>query len=641
MIDYVRTILALNRADTTWSLDPRAKEGKTVFSKGVPAGVGNVVSAEFNLLYRWHSTISPRDEQWSIAEFKRLLKGKDPETVSTADILGALAGWQASMPSAPDARMFENLKRLPDGTFSDDDLVKILTESIDDVAGSFGANKVPRCMRSVECLGILQARGWNLGTLNEFREFVGLSRHVTFEDINPDPEVAFRLRQLYDSPDTVEMYPGIVAEKTKPPMSPGSGLCGTVTMTTAILSDAVGLIRGDRFYTIDYTPKLLTNWGFNEVACDTAVDGGHVIHKLIFRAFPKYLVNNSVYAHFPLVTPLENKNILRSLGKESQYSWEKPRPQHSLAVIKSYKTCTHILNNQQDFKVTWEEAINFLSSRDDGTVLASEFCLAGDGSSNASNRGHISKCLYPQHWDSDLKSFFAITTERLLYQYSGSVAPSSSHHPSHIPQDTRTRRVDIVRDVIALLTTHFSAALWSLPMKTQERPQGVYSDQQLYIVLMECFAAIFLDDDIGRSFKLRSRARELAQQLGQNIRMKAETLGTGDGLVIAVVETLKERFSTTGRQVSSNSGGATQPAWPALRLYGDHMIQRMLMESGRTVEEVVWGSILPASVAGCANQTEALSQAIYYYLGDGREHLAKLYSLAREGTEEADKKLKK
>ena len=44
-------------------------------------------------------------------------------------------------------------------------------------------------------------------------------------------------------------------------MSPGSGLCVNYTTSRAILSDAVSLIRGDRFYTVDYTPKNITNWG--------------------------------------------------------------------------------------------------------------------------------------------------------------------------------------------------------------------------------------------------------------------------------------------------------------------------------------------------------------------------------------------
>ncbi len=133
---------------------------------------------------------------------------------------------------------------------------------------------------------MLQARRWNLASLNEFRQFFGLTKHTTFEDINPDKEVAAKLKNLYDHPDFVELYPGLVAEKAKPPMAPGSGLCVNYTTSRAILSDAVALVRGDRFYTVDYTPKNLTNWGFKEVQYDLNVNQGQVIYKLFLNAFP-------------------------------------------------------------------------------------------------------------------------------------------------------------------------------------------------------------------------------------------------------------------------------------------------------------------------------------------------------------------
>ena len=45
------------------------------------------------------------------------------------------------------------------------------------------------------------------------------------------------------------MYPGMVAEEAKVPMVPGVGIAPTFTISRAILSDAVALVRGDRFYT--------------------------------------------------------------------------------------------------------------------------------------------------------------------------------------------------------------------------------------------------------------------------------------------------------------------------------------------------------------------------------------------------------
>jgi len=105
---------------------------------------------------------------------------------------------------------------------------------------------------------MIQARKWGLGTLNEFRKFFGLKPHDTFESINKDPVVCDQLRRLYEHPDYVEMYPGIVAEEAKEPMVPGVGIAPTFTISRAILSDAVCLVRGDRFYTVDYHAKNLT-----------------------------------------------------------------------------------------------------------------------------------------------------------------------------------------------------------------------------------------------------------------------------------------------------------------------------------------------------------------------------------------------
>jgi hypothetical protein len=58
------------------------------------------------------------------------------------------------------------------------------------------------------------------------------------------------MKALYKEPDFVEMYPGLFFEAAKKPFYPGSGLCGGFTMVRAVLSDAVALVRGDRFYTL-------------------------------------------------------------------------------------------------------------------------------------------------------------------------------------------------------------------------------------------------------------------------------------------------------------------------------------------------------------------------------------------------------
>lgn len=123
-------------------------------------------------------------------------------------------------------------------------------EAVKVLQGAFGANNIPTCLKAVSILGMMQARKWNIGSLNEFRKFFGLKVHDTFESINSDPVVADQLKHLYEHPDYVEMYPGLVSEDAKVPMVPGVGIAPTFTISRAILSDAVTLVRGDRFYTV-------------------------------------------------------------------------------------------------------------------------------------------------------------------------------------------------------------------------------------------------------------------------------------------------------------------------------------------------------------------------------------------------------
>ena len=146
--DYLRAIQGVHEKDTTWTFDPRMYIDKTALGEGVPRGMGNQVSAEFNLLYRFHSAISRRDEGWTKKFMKeqaqlRLDRFKKTdveqihlEELSTYELwtmLGSFAKEKRAI--EPCNRDFGDIKRGPDGRFSDSDLSDLLRESIDDNAG--------------------------------------------------------------------------------------------------------------------------------------------------------------------------------------------------------------------------------------------------------------------------------------------------------------------------------------------------------------------------------------------------------------------------------------------------------------------------------------------------------------------------
>ena len=88
--DYVGAILGLVRDGYSWRLKI-LDQYRTVEHDVAPRGEGNVVSVEFNLMYRWHAAISAQDTAWIEAEFKELFPGKDLSKLTKAD-LGALYG---------------------------------------------------------------------------------------------------------------------------------------------------------------------------------------------------------------------------------------------------------------------------------------------------------------------------------------------------------------------------------------------------------------------------------------------------------------------------------------------------------------------------------------------------------------------
>jgi hypothetical protein len=68
--DYLRGLTNNHHSNTEWTLDPRIVINS---DGGVPRGVGNQVSLEFNLLYRFHSAISLRDEKWTEDFFSKVI----------------------------------------------------------------------------------------------------------------------------------------------------------------------------------------------------------------------------------------------------------------------------------------------------------------------------------------------------------------------------------------------------------------------------------------------------------------------------------------------------------------------------------------------------------------------------------------
>jgi hypothetical protein len=118
------------------------------------------------------------------------------------------------------------------------------------------------------------------------------------------------------------------------------------TTSRAILSHAIALTRGDRFFTADYTPFNLTAWGFADSQRDRSTPGnGSMIGRLILRGLPGEFTENSIYTWFPLQTPDAMKAFLRDLGTVDRYNFSRPGNAPVVATARGYYDVKQILGS--------------------------------------------------------------------------------------------------------------------------------------------------------------------------------------------------------------------------------------------------------------------------------------------------------
>ncbi|KAF4461846.1 hypothetical protein FALBO_11355 [Fusarium albosuccineum] len=609
--DYLRAITNTHHSKSDWTLDPRVAIDKQFDGEGVPRGVGNQVSVEFNLLYRFHSCISKRDERWINDFFLKLFPGQNPEDfekLSLVDLGKALQKFEADTPADPSKRTFDDLKRGEDGKFKDEDLVRILKESMDDPAGTFGARMVPKALKVVEVAGIMQARKWQVASLNEFREFFGLKRYTKFEEVNSNADIAKLLEQLYTDPDMVELYPGLMIEDIKPARNPGSGICPTYSVGRAVLSDAVTLVRSDRFNTIDYTVSNLTAWGYNEVQQDYKTLGGSMLYKLIQRGVPNWFPFNSVAVMQPMYTKKANEGIAKELGTLDQFSTADPKPPPKPVVVFTNEAIKKTLGDPKKFVVPWLQPLNnlFPGKKDYGW-----FMLAGDEPRNYTHRANFTKAMAKiPNLHGAIHEFVERVGAKLIQQETFKLKEG-------------LEQIDIIRDVAIPLNTQLLADLFYFDLRHDENPDGTLGTADLYRALLDIRVWGVNNNDPGQAWNRRRRAQEGVTIVTSSTRKLVDevVLGRGMGLGIASA-------------ISSKVGRKSYLKKDSLRSCGFKLVEELLSQ-GNKVDEVVDNLWLTA-FGGIGVPVTSFYEVLAFFLREENKAIwAEVQAIAQKGDDAA------
>ncbi|KAF8634068.1 hypothetical protein AX17_004331 [Amanita inopinata Kibby_2008] len=483
--DYVGSILGLVRDGSPWRLDPLMPM-REIDHGFAPRGEGNVVSIEFNFLYRWHSTLSLKDTEWTEGMVKRVFGDTDPG-VATAQDFHRIA---RKLAPNVDVRKWEfgNLKRMPSGLFKDSDLAQLIHNATEWRAGSFKARGIPEALRVVEIMTIEQARRWGTCTLNEFRKFLGLKPYSSFKEWNPDKEIYTAAAALYKDIDNLELHVGLQAEEAKEP-GPGAGLCPGYTISRAILSDAVCLTRGDRFYTVDFTPSNLTSWGYIDCQYDKK-DGsyGGLLTKLLYRTLPDYFPSGSAYAHFPFMDPVWMEEDMNKKHKDlvQQYTWTRPRSIIPSITISSHGEVKRILSDPA-----------FASNSDDRLYSLMKSLSPKQAKTELSDVSHItSKNIFERRAD----EYFTKRTRDLIEEKSLKCF------------ERPTKQVDIIKDVINLLPVYWlsDTNILQLPLIPKAMSDDAMTDTQVADEFAAVGRYVYMNGDPANDWHLRMIARKFA-----------------------------------------------------------------------------------------------------------------------------------
>lgn len=268
-----------------------------------------------------------------------------------------------------------------------------------------------------------------------------------------------------------------------------------------------------------------------------------------------------------MVIPTENHKILTDIKRVDRFDFGRPAPTATRINIVGYRAAKYILEDQTKYRVCWEEGLKHLMGEGGG-----RFMLSGDTELHAQQRKCMGRLLYNDTWRNAVKSFYATTAEKLIERKSYKLAGKT--------------QVDVVRDVGNVAHTHFVSRMFNLPLKTEENPKGIFSEQELYKILAVIFVCIFFDIDPAKSFPLRQGAREVAQALGKIVEMNVK-LATSVGV--------KGLFTAKPDKTHD-----------PLAAYGENMAKG-LKKAGLSTYDIVWSQILPTAGAMVPNQAQVVS----------------------------------
>jgi hypothetical protein len=425
-----------------------------------------------------------------------------------------------------------------------------------------------------------------------------LKPYKDFEDWNPDKETARAAELLYGHIENLELYPGLMAEVTKPAIA-GSGVCPGHTTGRGILDDAVALVRGDRFLSYDFNSTTLTNWGFSKVRAIPPGSYGGMLPTLMFNGLPGAWTGTSTYALLPFYTPEAVKGILKGNKVIEKYDLTRPASGMDVIGIHTQEGCKKVFEDRETFRVMYQKAIRECTDGHD-------FMIGWDDASRHDPRSNIlHKVFFEEGFEANVTKFFRTNVAKQIKENS-------------LKYSTSTRRsIDIVRDVTNVVPILWLAERFAIPLKTKEHPHGLVTVPEAFLAYLVLFMYQSFNIIPGNEWTLREGAATAAPALRAIFEAH---LKTQQGVTEHLVDWLAK-------------GSAFEVNPTADRLY------HALLDSKLPIGDLVGDCIgMGAPVAG--NITQQASLLIDLFLSEGyEEYKDRIIELAHKDDAESEREL--
>jgi hypothetical protein len=432
-----------------------------------------------------------------------------------------------------------------------------------------------------------------------FRAYLNLKPYENFQDWCEDKKTARAAELLYGHIDNMELYPGLMAECTKPAIA-GSGVCPGQTTGRGILDDAVALVRGDRFLSYDFNANTLTQWGAAKLQ-SAATPGayGGVLPGLIFGALPGAFTGTSSYALLPFYTPDATRGILTGNKVVAKYDTERPPNDLGIVSVQTQEGCKNVFEDRDNFVVMYQKAIRDCTAGHD-------FMIGWDSAPKHDERSKIlHKVFFEEGFEKNVTEFFRTNVKKLIEKNSLSF--------------TKGRKsIDIVKGVTNITPILWLAERFAIPLKTQESPRGLLTIYEVFTAYLVLF--------MYQSFNIIPK---------NEIRLKEGAMKAAEGLRAIFEVHLKTQVGGVKEKIVDRleKGSAFEVGPHADRLY------KALHQTKLPLGDLVGDCIgMGAPVAG--NITQQASLLIDLFLSPGYEqYKARIVELAHLPEAESEREL--